>query len=111
MIITTATQLQNMNLSLTSDYELGNDIDCSGIANFEPIGGWNGTDPFTGSFDGKGYKISNLTVNRAADDYIGLFGETDGATISNVTLEDFTLTGDDYAGSLVGYCASVVIAC
>ena len=103
MIITTATQLQNMNLSLTSDYELGNDIDCSGIANFEPVGLWGGTDVFTGSFDGKGYTISNLTVNRAADDFIGLFGRTDGCSfMGNVTLEDFTLTGDDYIGAFCG---------
>ncbi len=103
-VITTAAGLQNMDLDLTDDYELGNDIDVSGIANFEPVGGWNGLDPFTGSFDGKGFKISNLTVNRAADDYIGLFGETDGATfIKNVTLEDFTLTGDDNIGALIGY--------
>jgi len=100
--ITTAAGLQNMKLDLTEDYVLGNSVDCSGIANFEPVGGWNGADPFTGSFDGKGYFISNLTVNRAADDYIGLFGKTDGATIQNVTLRDFTLTGDDYIGALCG---------
>jgi len=100
--ITDATGLQNMKNDLTDDYELGNNINCSGIANFEPVGGWNGLDPFTGSFDGKHFTISHLTVNRPADDYIGLFGETDGATIQNVTLEDFTITGDDYVGTLVG---------
>jgi len=103
-IITTAAGLQNMDLDLTASYELGNDIDCSGIANFEPVGGWNGLDPFTGSFDGKGFKISNLTVNRAADDEIGLFGNSDGcAFMGNVTLENFTLTGDDDIGALCGY--------
>jgi len=110
MIITTATQLQNMNLSLTSDYELGNDIDCSGIANFEPVGGWNGTDPFTGSFDGKGYKITDLVVNRAADDYIGLFGSVNGATIQNVTIETVTLTGDDWVGGLIGLATDSTIS-
>jgi len=99
--ITTAADLQNMALDLTGDYELGNDIDCSGIANFKPVGGWGGAAAFTGSFDGKGYTISNLVVDRAADDKIGLFGETDGATIQNVTVEA-TLTGDDDMGGLVG---------
>lgn len=100
--ITTAAGLQDMDLDLTEDYILGGNIDCTDIANFEPVGGWNGADPFTGTFDGKGYTICNLTVDRAADDYIGLFGETDGATIKNVTLVDFVLIGDDYIGALVG---------
>jgi len=101
--ITTATGLQNMKNDLTEDYVLGNNINCSGIGNFEPVGGWNGQPAFTGTFDGKGYKISNLTIDRAADSYIGLFGETDGANIKNVTLEDFTLTGDWNIGALVGH--------
>ena len=100
-VITTAAGLQNMDLDLTDDYELGNNINCSGIANFEPVGGWGGAAAFTGTFDGKGYRITGLTVNRAADDYIGLFGETDGATIQNVTIEA-TITGDDNVGILAG---------
>ena len=101
-VITTATGLQNMKNDLTASYELGNNIDCSGIANFEPVGGWGGAADFTGSFDGKGYTISNLTINRPTDDYIGLFGETDRATIKNVTLQDFSITGYDRVGSLIG---------
>ena len=89
--------LQNMNLDLTDDYELVANIDCSTIANFQPVGGWGGANAFTGSFDGKGFRIINLVVNRAADDYIGLFGEIDGASIKNVHIEA-TLTGDDYVG-------------
>ena len=100
-VITNAAGLQNMDLDLTDDYELGNNIDCSGIANFEPVGGWGGAAAFTGTFDGKGYRITGLTVNRAADDYIGLFGETDGVTIQNVTIEA-TITGDDNVGILAG---------
>jgi len=101
-VITTATQLQNMKNDLTADYELGNNIDCSGIANFEPVGGWNGADLFTGSFDGKGFKISNLTINRAADIYIGLFGGTHSATIQNVELIDCIMASRGYSGCLIG---------
>lgn len=102
-VITTAAGLQDMDLDLTEDYELGANIDCTDIANFEPVGGWNGADPFTGTFDGKGYTISNLTVNRAADDLIGLFGSTSGCSfMGNVTLADFTLTGDDEIGPFIG---------
>jgi len=108
--ITTAAGLQNMKLNLAEDYVLGCNINCSTIGNFEPVGGWNGQDPFTGTFDGKEYTIRNLTVNRAADDYIGLFGETDGATIKNVTLKDFVLTGDDNIGALIGYCEDTIVS-
>jgi len=95
--ITDSAGLQNMKLDLTEDYILGANIDCSDIANFEPIGGWNAAAAFTGTFDGKGFQILNLVVNRAADDYIGLFGEIDAATIKNVIVTA-TLTGDDYVG-------------
>jgi len=37
-----------------------------------PIG--NGTNHFYGHFDGDGKVISNLKINRASTDYIGLFG-------------------------------------
>ena len=99
--IENSTDLQNMDLHLASHYVLEGNIDCSGIANFEPVGGWNATNPFTGTFDGKNFKISNLVVNRAADDWIGLFGKATGATIQNVTVEA-TITGDDNVGILVG---------
>ena len=100
-IIYDATDLQNTDLNLTAYYELANDINCSGIANFEPIGGWNGTNDFTGHFDGKRRKVFNLVVNRVTDDEVGLFGITDGATISNLRVES-TLTGDDRVGGLSG---------
>lgn len=102
--ITNAAELQAMKDTLDGDFELGNDI--AGIGDFEPVGGWNGQDPFTGTFNGKGYTISNLTVDKVADDYIGLFGELFGATIQNVTLKDFVLTGDRLVGTLAGDCTN-----
>ena len=66
--------------------------------------------PFTGSLDGDGYVISDLTVN--IDDtgiqYGGLFGYIDGAVISKLGLTDsnitVTATGDiAYAGGLAGW--------
>jgi len=108
-IIWDATDLQNMNLDLTAYYELGQDIDASatvgwnGGLGFEPVGGWGGAAAFTGTFDGKGYRITGLTVNRAADDYIGLFGETDGAIIKNIGMTNVNITGRRDVAALVGY--------
>jgi hypothetical protein len=56
--------------------------------NWEPIG--TSRDPFIGSFDGDGHKISNLIINRSGKDIAGLFGYTAaGAMIQNLGLEDF----------------------
>ena len=113
--IYTLLQLQNMRLNLGVAYTLGNDIDATatigwnGGLGFEPIG--DDTTPFTGSFNGDGYTVSDLYINRD-DDYVGLFGLTDGATIENVGLTDVDIAGDgSYAviGGLVGYAAYTTI--
>ena len=62
--------------------------------------------PFTGTFDGKGYTISDLYINRPLEDNVGLFGRTEGATIEDVELKDADITGDDYVGALVGWSLS-----
>lgn len=99
--ITTASELQAMKNNLSGAFELGGDIDCSGIGNFEPIGLWNGQGNFIGSLDGKNYRIYNLVVDRITDDYIGLFGKIDGAAISNLRVEG-EFTGDANVGGLAG---------
>ena len=99
--ITTATELQNMNLDLSGDYVLGNDIDASSIPNFDPIG--DDVTQFTGTFDGQGHTIAGLTINRPGEDYVGLFGYTFNTTIQNVHLVDTYITGNDYVGGIVGY--------
>ncbi|WP_187265440.1 GLUG motif-containing protein [Reinekea thalattae] len=78
-----------------------------------PIG--TETAPFTAIFDGNGYEIKNLYINRSSADTetsglnIGLFGYTDGSTstseILNIGLagELMSVTGDQNTGGLVGY--------
>jgi len=100
--ITTAAELQNMNLDLAGDYVLGNDIDASSILNFDPVG--DAVTKFTGTFDGQGHTITGLTINRPGEDYVGLFGYIDfSATIQNVHLADTNVTGNDNVGSILGY--------
>ena len=77
------------------------DIDLSSISNFTPIG--TEDNPFKGTFDGGGYKISNLKINMSEADEVGLFGEVNGGTIKNVTLESASVTGCNYVGALVGF--------
>ncbi len=64
-----------------------------------------GTD-FTGSFDGKGHAIKNLTISGGPGGYLGLFGQVrNGGRIRNVCLENADIAGANGSsclGSLVG---------
>ncbi|MBI1203784.1 MAG: filamentous hemagglutinin N-terminal domain-containing protein, partial [Rhodopseudomonas sp.] len=92
---------------LAADWQLANDIDASGTANwnggagFVPIG--NLTNGFYGSFDGRNYTISGLTINRPSADNVGLFGyATATGSITSVGLSSVAVTGGDNVGGLVG---------
>ncbi|MCT7405363.1 GLUG motif-containing protein [Aliarcobacter cryaerophilus] len=108
VIVNNLYQLQWINQALNGKYELGRDIDASatktdirwGTAGFNPLG--HGTNHFTGTFDGKGFTISNLYINRATQDNVGLFEYTNNATIKNIGLENVNITGNNYVGGLVG---------
>ena len=115
----TGTDLQGMNGALGGNYVLGADIDASATP------GWNdgkGFDPigdyileFTGTFDGLGHVIKNLTINEPLDENYpepaGLFGAAVGATIQNVGLTNVNISGgisndestDVATGGLAGY--------
>ena len=70
--------------TLDADYIQTADIQCPVGVSFTPIGE---NDPFIGSYDGRGYVIRDLYINRPDDWGVGLFGEVeDGAVITNVTL-------------------------
>jgi filamentous hemagglutinin family protein len=106
---TTGTDLQGMNGSLNGNYVLGADIDASATAawesgaGFAPVGDPNASVSFVGIFDGLGHTISNLTIDRPADSFIGLFGGTIGATIRNISLVGGSMTGGlEAVGSLIG---------
>lgn len=75
--------LFNMKNNLDGDYLLKNDLDLSGYL-WTPIG--NEENPFTGTFNGNNYKIINLTVSNQSR-YIGLFGYSYNAELSNVIFE------------------------
>jgi hypothetical protein len=62
---------------------------------------------FTGTFDGGGYSILNLTIsNTTGGDYLGLFGCTQDASIRNLSLSGILIDaigGDSlYIGGLIG---------
>ena len=90
----------------TLNYALGADIDATSTGgfgqDFEPIFTAGGS-PFSGTFDGLGHTINNLTVNRPATAFVGLFGTTGtGSNIRNVGLVGGSMSGSSQVGGLVG---------
>ncbi len=73
----------------TGYYILGANIDCSGEANMAAGNpGWQ-KNGFSGTFDGRNYTISNITMtyDSATSGYGGLFGNLAGCTIKNVVFD------------------------
>jgi formylglycine-generating enzyme required for sulfatase activity len=72
-----------------------------GQSNWTAIG--TSTGQFTGSFDGNGCTISNLTVNRTTA-YQGIFGYIGtGGMVRNLGLVNSNISGGNYSGSVAGY--------
>jgi len=99
--ITTVSELQDMQNDLSAYYILMNDIDAS-ATEFNPIG-YDQDNRFVGGFEGNGYVISDLYINKSTDK-VGLFGwVTFDAEIRHVGLENVDITGTRYVGALIGF--------
>ncbi len=85
-------QTANIDAAATASWDGGN--------GFSPIG--NSSTKFTGSYDGQGHTINHLAINRSTEDYIGLFGYVESASISNLGIVDCSIIGRLRAGGLVG---------
>lgn len=113
--ISNYTELKTMKDDRAGDYTLTNDIDASASETENASGGvYQGFEPvglvatrFTGMFDGDGYKIKNLYINRTTIDYVGFLGyvdrDTAGGFIKDVTIENADITGRSNVGVLAGY--------
>ncbi|TDG00236.1 S-layer homology domain-containing protein [Paenibacillus piri] len=103
-IITLPEQLNAVRNYLSGHFILGADISLNGYAagsGWEPIG--TAAQPFKGTFDGNGHKITELTIHRATSSDIGLFGSITGnAWIGNIGLENVDVEGDFNVGALIG---------
>jgi len=113
--------LDDVRDNLAGNHTLMNDLDsttpgyeelASPAANrgkgWQPIGFPDPHDPyqidsFTGSFDGQGYKIRDLFINRPDESLVGLFGVVGGGNIENIGVVNVTVTGEHEVGGLVGH--------
>ncbi len=108
--ISTAAELEkladmtNRGLIQGGEFVLADDID---LASYTSNGGWvpigTSTNSFEGTFDGNGYTISNLYINRSGSSNQGFFGQSgSNAVIKNLALESVDITARSSSGSIVG---------
>lgn len=113
MLVNDIQDLQDINRLLSGNYALSQNIDATETKSwnkgkgFQPIKDDGKHMPFSGNFNGNGYAINNLFINRPDEDNVGLFGECSGFEnrlnlIKDLILYKFDITGDHYVGSLVG---------
>jgi hypothetical protein len=106
--------------NLAGNHTLMNDLDstttgytelasptANGGKGWQPIGFYTPDGPtayvgFTGTFDGQGYEIRDLYINRPDEDRVGLFGETDEAVIRDMCVVNVTAIGEEAVGGLAG---------
>jgi filamentous hemagglutinin family protein len=117
---TTGTDLQGIEGKLSGHYALGSNIDASATASwnsngaatpvyagFTPIG--SSTAPFTGTFEGLGHTISDLTIDLPTTSDVGLIGKSGKtAVIQDVGLIGGSVSGSNYVGALVGQSGGAV---
>lgn len=109
--ITTPADLMAVKYNMAGDFTLENDIDMTGV-DFTPIGieGNTSVAKFTGNFDGKGHIIKGLKYDNADKGEVGLFSQTENATITNLGIEGAHFVGNANVGGIVGRMYGGVIA-
>jgi hypothetical protein len=123
--ISNVQQLQEISHQLDAHYILMNDIDASETKDwnvgdhdnnpstpnepkgFDPIGSHSNSSSnvgFTGSLNGNGYKISDITINRPQESMIGVFGVIESnVSILDINIVNATIVGKAQVGILAGF--------
>ena len=97
--------------SLAANYRQVADIDASptAAADYNSGAGFLPIGTFSGSYDGGGYLIAGLFIDRSGSDNVGLFSQTSGSgVLENIALVSADVAGKDYTGVLVGRAAGTV---
>jgi len=74
---------------------------------FIPIGSLS--NHFNGVFDGQGHRISGIEINEPSQDYMGVFGHSDGV-IRNLTVDN-NIVGNDHTGGVCGFNTGLIENC
>ncbi len=101
--VNTCEELQTAVLLLDASIYLSQDIDCADSANWDNGAGFVQGRLIANVFNGNGYIISDLIINRPSNYVVGLFARIDGnAQIYSVGLVDVNISAAGTVGSLVG---------
>ena len=89
--------------------KLMNDIDMLGIENLHLPIGVNTGKKYNGTFDGQGFRIKNMIIERPSDSNIGFFGFLRGnaanTTVKNLIIDkSCTIHGYNRVGGITGSC-------
>ena len=106
--IANVTDFLQIGSNMSKSFILTADIDMSSQTSFTGFG--RGTNnAFTGSLDGDGYTIKNMTINGGSNTYVGLFGSiynansTNFVGVKNLNLESVTVKDAyNYSGVIAG---------
>ncbi len=82
--ITTAEEFLAMKDNKAGNYVLQNDIDFTDIDFVSPFPSGRS---FSGSFDGQGFTLSNITIDKSAS-YVGVFAYVSSGTVKNVVFDN-----------------------
>ena len=112
--IANSEHLRNVELYPSAHFVLTADIVLpevsAGNNNFTPL--FSDENPFSGTLDGAGHKITNLTVYNTETFYSGLFsviGST--GSVKNLTLENASASGTNYVGIIAGWSLGSITDC
>ncbi|MBQ2897671.1 MAG: S-layer homology domain-containing protein [Clostridia bacterium] len=98
----------NIKNHLDAHFKQVRDISFENSYSFEPIG--SSSVPFSGSYDGAGFEISNIILYSPLNDNIALFANNAG-TIQNVHLKNCIVYGNTNVASLAYNNAGKIIGC
>ncbi|MCI4671168.1 MAG: Ig-like domain-containing protein [Bacteroidia bacterium] len=104
--VETAEQMEIVRLFLSSYFVLNADIDLTDFVGADPQGwvpiGVLG-EGFSGNFDGKGFTVSGLAIDRTDINEVGLFGVLEGnGSIRNLNVVATGVSGGQATAALVG---------
>ena len=81
----------------------------SSCASILPIG--TSSYPFKGTFDGQGYTLGFICIDRSLENNVGLFGYLEEGTVKNLKLYGAKVNGKDTVGGIVGYNKGTISNC
>lgn len=106
-------QLNAVRQDLNASYVLAEDVSLLDAVKWNSGKGWEpiGTEdaPFTGSFDGADFTVSELSFNNPTRENQGLFGYIENAEIENLRIQNVHINGNDNTGSGVGFADNSII--